>query len=78
MTDYTPIDCGLHSKYELATLQARQHRVFWRNPEGQLHMEVLKPCDLRSRNHEEFLIAEDLNGQRRELRLDYIVKTQAV
>ena len=78
MTDYIPVDCGLYSEYELAILHGGRYRVFWCTPAGQLHMEVLKPCDLQSRNHEEFLIAENLNGQQRLLRLDYLLKMQAI
>ena len=78
MTDYIPIDCGLYSEYELAVLHGGRHRIFWREPRGQLHMQVLKPCDLCSRNREEFLVAEDLDGRQVELRLDYIIRTQAI
>jgi len=56
----------------------RHGRVAWREPHGQLHTEVLKPRDLEARNHEEFLIADDSNGQQRKLRLDYIEAAVAV
>lgn len=76
MTDYTPIDCGLHSEYELAILHAKRLRISWRRTDGQLHIDVLKARDLQTRNHEEYLIAEQHNGQQLELRLDYIRKIE--
>lgn len=78
MTDYTPIDCGVYSRYELAILHRRRLRVSWREPGGQSHIEVLQPRDLRTREHEEFLIAETREGELLELRLDYIVQTDEV
>jgi len=78
MTDYTPIDCGLYSEYELAILQHQHRRITWHDANGQSRIDALIPVDLLTRNHEEFLIAEDSTGQRVELRLDYIVKTEAL
>ncbi len=76
MTDYTPIDCGLHSEYELAILRGKRLRISWRGADGQHHIDVLKPLDLQTRNREEFLIGEDRQGQQLELRLDHILKTR--
>ena len=78
MTDYTPIECSLHSEYELAILRAKHLRISWLQPDGQLRVEVLKPRDLQTRNHEEYLIAEQRDGQQRELRLDYIRKIESL
>jgi Rho-binding antiterminator len=78
MTDYTPIDCGLYSKYELAILRGKSLRTWWRESNGKMHIEALKPRDLRTANHEEYLIAEDLNGRQLQVRLDYILKTEVV
>ncbi len=78
MSEYRPIDCALHSEYELAVMHNRPLQITWRQTDGQLRVEVLMPRDLRTRNHEEFLIAERSNGQRLELRLDAIVKTETV
>lgn len=76
MTDYTPIDCGLHSEYELAIMQQRKLRVSWTDPGGQAHVETLRPLDLITRQHEEFMVAETANQQRIELRLDYIIRAE--
>ncbi|MEE9413344.1 MAG: hypothetical protein V3V22_09875 [Methylococcales bacterium] len=75
MTEYTPIDCGLHSEYELAIIQQRKLRVSWTDPSGQSHIEILQPMDLISRHHEEFMLAETNIHKIIEIRLDYINKT---
>jgi len=78
MTDYTPIDCRQYSEYELAILHRRRLRVTWHEADGQTHIDALTPVDLLTRRQEEFLIVENSTGQRLELRLDYIVKTEAL
>lgn len=78
MTDYVTIDCALHSEYELAILHAKRLRISWCQPDGQLHVDVLQPRDLKTRDHEEYLIAEQNDSQQLELRLDHIRKFEAV
>lgn len=78
MTDYTPIDCGRYSEYEVAIMHRQRLRVSWREPEGESHVEVLLPKDLCTRDGEEFLIAQGAGGQRLELRLDYIQRAEAL
>ncbi len=78
MTDYAPIDCGLYSEYELAIVHRQRLRVSWREPDGQLHMELLEPRDLQTRDRAEFMIALNRDAVRRELRLDRIVKAEPV
>jgi len=78
MTDYTPIDCALYSAYEVAILRRRCVRLSWRQADGQIRMERLKPVDLNTRNHEEFLIAETGDGSELELRLDQIIKAEVL
>ena len=46
MTDYVPIDCGLHSEYELAIIQKRKLQIAWRDPDGTSHLEIITPLDL--------------------------------
>jgi Rho-binding antiterminator len=72
-TDYTPIDCSLHSEYELAIMHGKRLRLSWRDPEGYHRIEVLVPVDLRTRQGEEFLVAIDPPGTEREIRLDRIL-----
>jgi Rho-binding antiterminator len=78
MTDYTPIDCALHSEYELAIVHGLHLRISWSRPDGRRHVEVLKPRDLKTRNHEEYLIAEQPDGQQLEIRLDRIRKIEPI
>lgn len=75
MSEYTPIDCGLYSQYELAILHHRRLRVSWRDPAG-AHIAMLTPRDLQTREGAEFMIAEDQDGQALELRLDWIQQVE--
>jgi Rho-binding antiterminator len=72
MSEYTPIDCGLYSQYELAILHHRRLRISWRDNQGETHIGILTPRDLQTREGAEFMIAEDQDGQSLELRLDWI------
>ena len=76
MSDYTPIDCDRYSEYELAIMRKWKLRIGWRDAYGLSHIEVLRPCDLQTRNSEEFLIAETLAGKRLEIRLDQITEAR--
>ena len=73
MNDYQPIDCGLHSEYELAALQREFRQLSWRDSEGQVCSGRLRPVDLLTRDKAEYLVAEDADGKRVELRLDAII-----
>ena len=72
MTDYSPIDCGLHSEYELAIMHARKLRISWHDAAGAKHIELLVPTDLCTRNGEEFMLALNAGGEGLEIRLDHI------
>ena len=72
MTDYQPIDCELHSQYELAVMRASALRLSWRDSTGITHSQRLVPTDLRSRKGEEFLVALNAAGDSLEIRLDPI------
>ena len=78
MTDYTPIDCASYSEYEAAIVQHRRLRLSWRQPDGQLRIEVVRPIDLETRHQEEFLRAETRDRNTVELRLDQIIKAEAL
>ncbi|HFD79244.1 MAG TPA: transcriptional antiterminator, Rof [Gammaproteobacteria bacterium] len=73
MSDYRPIDCGLHSEYELAILRAQHLRLRWRDEQDRVRQEVVLPTDLQTRHHEEFLIARDPAGGQLRIRLDRIL-----
>lgn len=70
MTDYRPIACALYSQYEVAVLHRTPLRLRWRDPVGVVHVEVLMPEDLETRNGEEFLLARTPAGEPRRVRLD--------
>jgi Rho-binding antiterminator len=78
MTDYTPIDCGRHSEFEVAVLRRERLRIFWQAENGQAHIEVLTPIDLLTLAHEEFLVVRDQQQATRQLRLDRILKTETL
>lgn len=78
MTDYTPIDCDLHSAYELAIMRRSRLRLYWYSHENRERTGILQPVDLVTRNHEEFLLAEDRRGKSFEIRLDRVISSQVV
>ena len=69
-TDYKPIDCGLHSTYELLIMQHRSCRLGWHDANGTVHIQVVTPTDLYTRDGEEFMVVADTNGVTQEIRLD--------
>lgn len=75
---YVPISCELYSRYELAILRGQGLRVSWCAACGVHRVEMLMPVDLRTRRHAEFMIARTLEGTRRVLRLDRIIKAEPI
>lgn len=78
MTDYQPISCELYAELELAIVRKSLLRVGWRSAEGKERLEQLRPRDLQTRAHEEFLVAEDGQGRGLEIRLDRIVRFEVL
>lgn len=74
MTDYRPVACETYAELELAILYRKALRIGWRGCDGARHMAALRPRNLVTRNHEEYLIAEDTGGDRLEIRLDRIIR----
>ena len=74
MSDYIPIDCETYANYELAIMHRQRLRLVWREPDGTIHLEILRPVDLETRQHAEYLHLADCDGQRRVIRLDRILK----
>ena len=72
MTDYTPITCGLYSRYELAVMHRTPLTLCWRGSDGLDHLETLLPEDLETRNGEEFLVLRNGAGLQFKVRLDRI------
>ena len=74
MTDYRPIDCGLHSEYELAILQRRRLHLTWSGSGDATHSDIVKPTDLITRHGEECMIFTRSGGETAEIRLDRIIR----
>lgn len=74
--DYTPIDCDLYERYELAIMHRETLFIRWQDADGLTHVESLRPLDLRARSGEEFLHARGPDGAERVLRLDRIVEVR--
>jgi len=71
-TDYKPIDCGLHSEYELLIMQHRNCTLAWKDAAGSAHIQLVTPTDLYTRNSEEFMVVTDTAGVTHAIRLDRI------
>jgi Rho-binding antiterminator len=70
---YSPMDCEQYSRLELAILHGRTLRLRWVG-RGMSHIECVRPEDLRTRRHAEYLLLRDGMTRRRFLRLDRIVQ----
>lgn len=68
---YEPISCALYSEFELAIMHRQKIKLVW-HEDGQTRIATITPLDLNTKNHQEFLIAEDHKGQDLHIRLDYI------
>lgn len=76
MSDYTPISCAEYARFELWIVRGERLRVAWREQNSVLRIETLKPVDLRTREHVEYLVVRRANGEQLELRLDRIRHAQ--
>jgi transcriptional antiterminator Rof (Rho-off) len=72
VTDYQPVDCDLHSEYELLIMQHSKIKLSWQDSAGVIHTEAVFPLDLRSRSSEEYMVFSTGTGTEREIRLDHI------
>jgi len=71
--DYIPIECGLHSEYELAIMHKSEILLTWIDNNEQQHYESVKPVDLVTRDKQEYLKVRTLNESLHEIRLDKIL-----
>ncbi len=72
MTGYAPIDCGVHSRLELAIMHGDMLEMSWRPTGRSQRTDIVKPVDLITRNHEEFLVVI-ADEEPAEIRLDQII-----
>ncbi len=75
---YLPIDCGLHSEYELAIMHCQLCRVSWLSTENTKQTEILLPQDIVTRDKQEFLIVKKNKGPEFEIRLDKIISFETL
>jgi transcriptional antiterminator Rof (Rho-off) len=50
----------------------------WSQADGRWRTEILRPVDLRTRDHEEYLYAETAEGKTLQVRLDRISKAESL
>ncbi len=73
MTDYKPVECGLHDEYELTIMQRRRLLLEWQDETGQARSATVLPVDLVTQAGEEFLLVQDSDRQQLRIRLDRIL-----
>lgn len=76
MGAYQPISCALHSQYELWIMRRQPLQLRWRDKQGEQHTGSVMPKDIHTRTGEEFLVLDQEDGTRLELRLDRIISAQ--
>ena len=72
MTEYTPVDCGLHSEYELAIMQRRKLTLSWHDEQQAIHRKTITPIDLTTQAGAEYLHVRAADGLEYTIRLDRI------
>ena len=72
---YIPVDCGLHSEYEVAIMHRVMLKLVWKDLHDSKQQQNLIPVDLKTINKEEFLIARSVDGEQIEIRLDRILQS---
>lgn len=72
---YSPIACARYSEYELAIIRRQKLHLRW-HMDNVHYDQVVLPLDLKTANHEEFLICRDITGETLTIRLDYIQRME--
>lgn len=72
---YAPIGCTRYSEYEVAILHRQKLHLRWRE-DNVFHDQVVLPVDLKTVNHEEFLICRGNTDQELRIRLDRIQRME--
>ena len=72
---YAPIACARYSEYEVAILHRQKLHLRWHD--ANVHYDqVVLPLDLKTINHEEFLVIRDSQDETLSIRLDRIQRTE--
>ncbi|MDH5426090.1 MAG: hypothetical protein OEY29_13970 [Gammaproteobacteria bacterium] len=74
--DYIPIECSLHSEYELAIMHKTRCNLYWTGDADQKNAQVT-PVDLFIRDKQEFLRVKTTQNTLLDIRLDKIIKLSA-
>ncbi len=72
---YSPIACARYSEYELAIMHRQKLHLRWHD--ANVHYDqVVLPLDLKTINHEEFLICRGSRDETLSIRLDRIQRME--
>jgi len=69
--NYVPVDCDMHSRYELACLRRKPVHLTW-IAENVVYDQSVIPLDVRTESHAEYLIVRLASAEERRIRLDHI------
>ena len=75
---YKPVSCEIHSEYELAIMRGQKLRIQWQTNTDERITEILKPQDIITHQEAEYLVAHDINGTDKKIRLDNIIEAHLV
>ena len=82
MTDdnnsYIPIECGLHSEYELAIIHKEKCILKWNDDNNVQQTETILPLDIFIKNKQEFLKFITTDNTTLEIRLDKIINLRTI
>jgi len=71
--DYIPIDCGLHSEYELAIMHKKKGKLTWYNSSHLMESQTVEPIDIFTRDKKEYLKIRSSDDSVIDIRLDKII-----
>jgi transcriptional antiterminator Rof (Rho-off) len=77
MQDYQPIACHIHDTYEIAIMHQTVLKVDWRQGDIRRH-DTVRPVNLCTKSGAEWLLADDSDGKRLSIRLDWILQARPV
>jgi len=73
INSYEPIECGLHSEYELAIMKQIKSVLIWKDTNNSSQSATVLPTDLIVKNKEEFLTVKTNTNEELVIRLDKII-----
>ena len=70
--EYRPVDCGLHSEYELLAMHGSEIRLSYVSEQGEMLQEEGRVVDVLTRDKAEYLVLSHQARTPLEVRLDRI------